>query len=373
MALRAKPGGYGGVVEVEARGGTASTSGAAAPLGTTRNRTELFLKYRRQARGSSRPLTPPGAGAGESSLETARLMASALGGGLDSAEAGVAGVMAAMPPQYVEFKEQIRLEMLNIKQRMGELRGLHGRATLSRFDDTNEDELQVEVLTQQITKMFRKCEARLQQFGGEPSASAADEKVKRNVQRTLAVELQRLSIQFRKQQKAYLNRLRSKDGGGAGGGSSFDLLGEGQQGRQQQEDFDPGFSDMQALKVDNLTSLIDERDREVQNIVSSINELAQIMKDLSVLVIDQGTILDRIDYNMEQVGLDQMRQECRRLQPAFCRSLWLVTSMKVEEGVRQLEKAEKKQKQSRMVLCIMLLLCAVVVMLLLVVFKAIFL
>lgn len=38
---------------------------------------------------------------------------------------------------------QIRLEMLNIKQRMGELRGLHGRATLSRFDDTNEDELQV--------------------------------------------------------------------------------------------------------------------------------------------------------------------------------------------------------------------------------------
>lgn len=49
------------------------------------------------------------------------------------------------------------------------------------------------------------------------------------------------------------------------------------------------------------------------------------------------------------------------------------TAAKVEEGVRQLEKAEKKQKQSRMVLCIMLLLCAIVVLLLLVVFKAIFL
>lgn len=171
-------------------------------------------------------------------------MASALGGGLDSAEAGAAGVAAALPPQYVEFKEQIRLEMLGIKQRMGELRSLHGKATLSRFDDTNDDEVQVrtvqavacgavqsraahrhcalqhseaqcvaqhmpftatprnqgpgghhhhhhhhtlvrpqvEVLTQQITRMFRKCEARLQQFGSEPSSSEADEKVKRNVQ-----------------------------------------------------------------------------------------------------------------------------------------------------------------------------------------------
>jgi hypothetical protein len=35
-------------------------------------------------------------------------MASALGG-MDSAEAGHSGVAAALPPQYVEFKEQIRL------------------------------------------------------------------------------------------------------------------------------------------------------------------------------------------------------------------------------------------------------------------------
>ena len=60
-SLRGK-GGYGGAVEVDARSGGPSTSApSSAPLGATRNRTDLFLKYRRQARGSSWPLTPPGA------------------------------------------------------------------------------------------------------------------------------------------------------------------------------------------------------------------------------------------------------------------------------------------------------------------------
>lgn len=53
-----------------------------------------------------------------------------------------------------------------------------------------------------------------------------------------------------------------------------------------------------------------ERDREVRNILQSINDLAQIMKDLSVLVIDQGTIVDRIDYNMEQVCSLGRREFC---------------------------------------------------------------
>ena len=66
--------------------------------------------------------------------------------------------------------------------------------------------------------------------------------VKRNVQRTLAGELQKLSVAFRKQQKQHLNRLRQRDGGAGG---SF-LQDDGRAGGAgADDDYDPGFSDVQ--------------------------------------------------------------------------------------------------------------------------------
>lgn len=85
--------------------------------------------------------------------------------------------------------------------------------------------------------------------------------------------------------------------------------------------------------------LVNQRDEEITKIAKSIEELAQIFKELAVLVIDQGTILDRIDYNMEQ------------------------TISHTEEGLKQLTAAEEHQKNSLAVRCILLLMFLIAVML----------
>ena len=69
--------------------------------------------------------------------------------------------------------------------------------------------------------------------------------------------------------------------------------------------------------------------------MGSIHDLGMVMKDLSALVIEQGTVLDRIDCQLQE------------------------TSAVVEQGVSQLRRAEKAQRRGILASCV-LILCAMI-------------
>lgn len=47
-----------------------------------------------------------------------------------------------------------------------------------------------------------------------------------------------------------------------------------------------------------------QREREIEDIAQGIIELSDLFRDLQSMIIDQGTMLDRIDYNVERVATD---------------------------------------------------------------------
>ena len=325
----------------------------AAPsfLGTSRNLTDKFLRFRNQAKDTG------GFGYSASREDLAREKASARlldaaigsssGGASDGALGGIAGMSSTLPPAWVDFSEEASADIAAIKDKLRELSSAHAKALLPTFDDVGgaEDHV-VEVVTNEITRLFKRCEGRLRRLGERAAdgADAEETRVVKNVQTKLATEAHRLSVVFRKTQKEYLQRLQQQEGRGPGGAGVDDIFANAG-ANAEHDDVDPGFSAQQMRRVDRVEAHSYERDREVVHILSSVNDLAGVMKDLSVLIIDQGTVLDRIDYNCEMVAVT------------------------VEEGRKQLAKAEDYQKNSRLILCIYFLAAMVGVMLLVVIFQ----
>jgi syntaxin 16 len=227
------------------------------------------------------------------------------------------------------------------------LRQLHRSRLNIHFDESavSAQESEIEILTQSITTKLRRCEQgikRIALVGDVAHLSVKERTVRKNSMIMLAQELTQYSKAFRHAQKDFLKSLNEQSGKSSAFGFADE---EALKAATDEAHLDEELSEEQRMQLDEINARSNEREKEVLRVARSVHELSTLFSELNVLVIEQGTVLDRIDYNIEQ------------------------TLVQVKSGVGELEGAEKHSRRALTCKCILILLITVIILIAILVYK----
>lgn len=288
-----------------------STASGPPHLGVTRSRTLLFLSIR----DSLAPATYGNA------LSTPLLhdAPSSEAVYFDDVRDEVA-LDVSLPPIWVDATEQVDMILNAMIPKLAQLDRLHSQHLLPSFDDKSDQKRVIEDLTDDITQDFRRASEQVAKLAKQTTEALRSERLSkpevtaaRNAQTALATRVQHMSSVFRQKQSTYLRKLQGMEIQEPKKTATW-LLDDEESVQDDVALVSTQWQQSEQAVIDTNDGLqeIQERDREVQQIATSITELAQLFQDLNVLVIEQGSMLDRIDYNIDSMATD-MRQSSAEL------------------------------------------------------------
>ncbi|KAG6443666.1 hypothetical protein O3G_MSEX002939 [Manduca sexta] len=287
-------------------------------------------------------------------------------------EAGVEMRDSHAPPPWADTLEEAHYVITRLKTKLSELQTRHEKQINRPALDDSTEQHHIQRLTQEIGRHFTHAHTHVTAIKAQiRHGNKTEQKLAANVVLALVSILQELSITFRTAQSIYLKSLTSRE---ERSNAYFELPNFEELSLDDNTDLLPGLSNNQTdllfslpstsgmqknfideeqsdnfqrqvmsqkqmlLMQEENTKMVTEREEEVNKIVRSIVDLNDVFKDLAHMVHEQGTVLDRIDYNIEQ------------------------TQVQVHEGYKQLQKAERYQRKNRKMHCILCLAVVVVVM-----------
>ena len=173
----------------------------------------------------------------------------------------------------------------------------------------------IEKIIKLMTQKVKICEINIKEIAAIPNSSLSniDIKIKENIRITLSQKIHDFSYEFRKNEEQFMEKLQKL-------GSNSSVIDDED---TSIKDFDKKLSNNYFFMQDDNNSQIKRRNECIDSLVISINELSSIFKDLQTVVQEQGTILDRIDYNID-IAWDNTKKayghinEANKLQKQSC-------------------------------------------------------
>jgi syntaxin 16 len=273
-------------------------------------------------------------------------------------------------PQWLSLSENIKYETEKLSEKIERLHEDQESYTRSKTsalfeEDENSPQLleqEIESKSQEITLMFNRLHSMIMDLKSMTAGRHRNNKLLKNILQRHFRAVSSLSETFRSYQREHLSCLNEKEKYMEQFVINFDDVDFMDHSHQQirfpendrlaHSDSSIGFENrnyqtQDQLQIDDLDNdLIRERDAEMTEVMKSLVELNQIFQEMSAMVVHQGTLMDRIDYNMESV------------------------QMRVNEGAIQLAQAERSAARTRKLKCFFILCGSVFLALLIMILQS---
>ena len=141
-----------------------------------------------------------------------------------------------------------------------------------------------------ITNNIQLYEKNLKQFVKENINNNTDNIIKLNMQQTLYKNISDFTKKFKLNQEIYAKKYKELV-------FEEDTTYEINSTRKEENIENNNINNF--LILDNSDIVLQRRDNELNLLLNSVNDLASLFKDMQTLVMEQGSILDRIDYNID--------------------------------------------------------------------------
>ena len=221
---------------------------------------------------------------------------------------------------YVESYKQVNNILEDLLTNFASLKSFQQERIKPKFiDEEIENKRLDKEINKLILKMMKKikfCEALIKMIKNQKNEkNTILGKVKYNVKMFLIEKIQNFSNEFRKNQQQYLKYLKDM-------GISSNINNDNEKSIEKFNELDDEKKNFLYTQEDDKYQQIKKRDEDISVLAKSIDELSGIFKDLQNIVQEQGTILDRIDYNIN------------------------ISYENSQQGLKYIKKAEEHQNES---------------------------
>ena len=242
-------------------------------------------------------------------------------------------------PMWMIIRDDVENDFETIAQCLRELQETQDsilRDTMGKYSD--QLDIKIEITCANISKRIREMNKKVEQIrrtDGVASDSEGD--VRKSVSRSLSMRTRRMLNAYKESRNQFVQKLSYLRSPATATQTNLDDLIQTFNGMHSENGKEERRRSSK-MEYDTDNDWLLQRDKEITKIVRSVAELSDMFYEVSVMIGEQGSVLDRIDFNME-CAVD--------------------TSKK---GVLELEKAEEHQKNSKSLKCIAILVFIIIVL-----------